>query len=131
MTECPRKEKENTWDYILLSGAKGRLDPNSQPAPFSLRPCCSLLVNPSWKKTKGKQNTQWVKQNKESVFEWIFFLSSLGRAWDLSWKRFYRFAPPSSSPHLWAQEQDLVPSLAGSFTSSSFCGLSGSHTGHV
>lgn len=33
----------------------------------------------------NKQNIPWVKENKKPIPEWTLFLSSLGRAQDLTW----------------------------------------------
>lgn len=125
---------KNTWGCILLSVARQKLESVSQPAPFSIRICCLRLVNPSWgvKKKGNKQNTQWVKQNKKLILEWTLFFSSLGRAQDLSWKQvLFLCVSQSTAPTCLCWGQDLAPSLASSFFSSSSCSLPGFNTGHA
>lgn len=70
---------EVTFSYQWQRGAWNKLP----AAPFSIKTCCLLLVNPSWEKKWKQTNTQRVKQNKELIVGWTLFLSSLGRAQDL------------------------------------------------
>lgn len=105
-------------------------------------PACSLFhenmlpedsISLLGEKKGNKQNTPWVKQNKKLIPEWTLFLSSLGRAQDLTWKQVLLLCiSQSTAPTClcWGG-QDLAPSLACSFPSSSSCSLPGFHTGHA
>lgn len=116
---------EVTFSYQWQRGAWDKL-----PAvPFSIRTCCSLLVIPSRKKNGNKQNPQRVKQKKELIVEWTLF-PPLGELRTYVRSKGYGFASPKQ-PQPAHTGQDLAPSLAGSFHSSSFWSLSGFHPGHV
>lgn len=132
MTEWPGKGRGNAWGHILLSVPKGRLKPNSQLIPFPITMCCLLLVSPFWKKKK-KMETNKTPNGLNSIRNW--YLNEYASFPPLGELRvvgseFYALHLPINNPNLLVLGQDLAPSLAGSFVSSSFCGPSGSHTGH-